>query len=98
MRRRGVTALDDGGRAPQCGAPVHGHAAVAFEWPFCGLLTSACAKCGSGVPGGVAEDPLDCLPMGVSGAGCDTGHRVGVDVVDAARLTPCAAGRAVHVV
>jgi len=36
--------------------------------------------------------------MGVPGAGSDTGHRVGVVVVDAARLIPCAAGRAVHVV
>jgi hypothetical protein len=29
--------------------------------------------------------------------GCDMGRRVGVVVVDAARLSPCVTGRAVHV-
>jgi hypothetical protein len=53
VRRCGVPTLDGEGRAPQCGAPVHGHGAVAFGGPFCGLLTSARevrVGCGDGAP------------------------------------------------
>src|SRR5260221_14098845 len=104
-----VVAPGDGGDAPRCGAPVHGHAAVAFWMALCGLLASACAKRGSGVLGkwrgysltasqwaclgrcacqkGWWRGPLGGLPVSEPGVCCNTGHRVGVDVVDAARLT-----------
>ena len=54
VRRCGVPTLDGEGRAPQCGTPVHhGHGAVAFGVPFCGLLTSVRevrVGCGDGAP------------------------------------------------
>jgi len=49
--RCNVVTLDGKGCTPQCGMLVHSNAAVAFGWPFCGLLTSTCAKHRSGISG-----------------------------------------------
>jgi len=46
---------------------------------------------------GVVVRPLGGLRVSEPGVCCDTGHRMGVDMVDAARSAPCATGRAMRV-
>jgi hypothetical protein len=70
MHRCDVPALDDRGRVPDVARQSTAMLSSRLNGPLWAADLCMC-ETQVGCAGGVAEDPLDCLPMGMPGAGCD---------------------------